>query len=115
VVAAGSAFIAFTAVMFVRLPRIDHDRMLNSLSIGALHAAVATSLSLIGIALWIADVGIVPVDGSSSDALVRLSIAVGLTAPAALVACAETAGIMPARGAVPAATQTEDTPRDWQL
>ena len=115
IIAVGVTLLTFYLVMFIRLQRIDGDRLLNSLGVGALHAMAALMAGLIGMALRSNDVVSLPVSGSVADDLGLVFLAADRSAAAAILGCAIAAAIMPARGPLPTDTQTDELPTDRQL
>lgn len=117
ILAAMGTFIGFVVVMTFRLVRVEHDRLLNSMSVAALHVAFALVLFLGDLALR----GIAGVDlgsvfsGSWTDELGNVFTVLERSAAAAIAACLLAVGMVPARGDRPKGTQTDATPTDLQL
>jgi hypothetical protein len=118
ILAAMSTFIGFVTTMVVRLVRVDHDRVVNSLAVAVLHTVIAISLFLGTLAARaVTGDGIVDdaFDGSTLDRVGNLFSVLERSAAAAVVACLLAIGMVPARGERPQGTQTDHTPQDRQL
>lgn len=115
--AAMSTFIGFVSVMVWRLTNVDHDRVVNSLGVAALHVVVALVLFLVEITVY----GISGNNASSilqgpwTDELGSAFTTLERSAGAAILACLLAIGMVPALGDRPVGTQTEATPQDRQL
>ncbi|MCW2959955.1 MAG: hypothetical protein JWM90_342 [Thermoleophilia bacterium] len=116
IAAAFATFIGFVLVQIARLPKVAHDRLVNSLAVAALHVSVAF---LILIAELIArGSGWDPASGFGgtwTDQLGNAFIVLERSAVAAIAACLLAVGMVPARGERPVGTQTDPTIQDRQL
>jgi hypothetical protein len=117
ILAAMSTFIGFVTTMVVRLVRVDHDRVVNSLAVAGIHVLVAVMVFLGSLAARAATgSGLDDVyDGSMSDRLGNVFTVLERSSAAAIVACLLAIGMVPARGERPVGTQTDLTPQDRQL
>lgn len=117
VISAMSTFIGFAVMMSLRLTRVSHDRLSNSVAVAVLHIAVAATLFLaeLGIRATVGESASSPFDGTWTDELGNAFTVLERSAVAALLACLLAAGMVPARGDRPDGTQREDTVRDRQL
>lgn len=117
ILSAMGTFIGFVLVMTVRLVHVAHDRLLNSLSVAALHVGVALLLFLGNLTLR----GIAGVDlgtlfaGPWTDEVGNLFEVLERSAAASIAACLLAAGLVPARGDRPHGTQKEALDPDLQL
>lgn len=117
ILSAMSTFIGFVVVMVMRLVRVDHDRVVNSLAVAALHVAVALVLFLGELVLRnTTDVAASTfLAGNRFDQLGNAFTVLERSSAAAVIACLLAIGMVPARGARPQGTQTDPTPQDRQL
>jgi hypothetical protein len=92
--------IGFAVVMTLRLVRVQHDRLTNSLAVAALHIAVAGVAALVGVFV-----------SGSPDALIVLE----RSAAATIIGCGLAVGMVPAVGERPTGTQREPADTDRQL
>lgn len=116
VIAACITFLVFAVVMMLRLPLLEHDRLLHSLTVGAVHTIASLILMLAALVLGgsiMGDAAEIGRGGGGDLALVPLALE--RTAAVSVLACALAAGIMPARGPLPRGAQTERLPTDRQL
>lgn len=117
VISAFSTFLGFAVVMALRLTHVAHDRLLNSMSVAAVHVALALLLFLGDLALR----GIAGVDvgsvftGPWTDEVGNVFVVLERSSVAAIAACLLAVGMVPARGGRPAGTQTDTTPTDLQM
>jgi hypothetical protein len=102
-IAFSATFFVFLVVLNLRLPSIQHDRMLNSLAVGSVHVGVV----LVGAAV----AGFM----DSSINLFDARLALIWTAPAALVACLIAPGLLPAEGDSPDGIQEGWLPTERSL
>lgn len=117
IVAALSTFIAFIVVIRARLVRVPDDRLLNSLTVSFVHAAVGIVAILAGVAFAQGASGgaLGGAAGSLRENLGIVLVAIERSAAAAVLAGLLVPGTLPAQGPTPAGTQTESLPRDRQL
>jgi hypothetical protein len=112
IVAAMSTFIGFAVVMTTRLLRVDHDRLVNSLAVAALHLAVALVLFLLSVMI---DGFGFRFESAVTDDIANAFAVLERSSVAAILACLLASGMVPARGDRPAGTQVGATPQDRQL
>lgn len=117
IVAAMATFIGFVVTMAVRLVSVEHDRLLNSMSVAAVHVGFALVLFLGNLLLReVAGVDIGSAfTGPWTDELGNVFTVLERSSVAAIAACLLASGMVPARGERPAGTQTAPTPTDNQL
>lgn len=116
IIAALSTFIGFSAVMSLRLVDVEHDRLVNSLAVGALHVGVSLVILLIEVVgRTTGDFGVSTVfEGSFGTQLGNAATLLERSSAAAIVACLLAVGVVPARGGRPAGTQ-HGSEQDAQL
>lgn len=117
ILAAMSTFIGFVTTMVVRLVRVEHDRVVNSLGVAAFHVAVALLVFLATLAARSA-IGVSLDDvftGTVMDRLGNAFTVLERSSVAAIAACLLAIGMVPARGERPRGTQTDLTDQDHQL
>lgn len=118
ILSAMSTFIGFVVVMTIRLVRVEHDRVVNSLAVAALHVGIAVLLFLGALAGQAAfdNTGASSIfDGSVTEQLGNVFTVLERSSVAAILACLLAIGMVPARGDRPEGTQTDITPQDRQL
>ena len=116
IVAAMSTFIGFVVVLVARLVRVDHDRLVNSLAVAALHVAVAVILFAIELVLQGFGLGAADVfDGPWTDEVGNAFTVLERSSAAVILAALLAVGMVPARGGRPGGTQTGYQPQDRQL
>ena len=116
ILAAMGTFIGFVVVLVMRLTKVDHDRLSNSLAVAAFHVGVAILLFGTELALQAAGVGVADVfTGPWTDEVGNAFTVLERSAVASILAGLLAAGMVPARGGRPVGTQTEATPQDLQL
>lgn len=117
IIAGLATFISFVAVTRARLAKVDNDRLLNSLAVGAMHVVVAIVAFLVGLALTGGSgdglVGAIP-DGLRENLGILFS-SLDRSAAAAILAVLLVPGTLPATGPTPPGTQSGALPRDRQL
>ena len=112
VVFAFATFLCFAGVLVWRLPRLDADRLVNSLAVGIAHVATATVIAAVAIITWaVADPSIT---SGWIDSLATVLTLLVEGAPAAVFAVLLAVGMVPARGSMPSGTQHAEHP-DAQL
>ncbi len=107
IVAAFASFLSFFVVLVRRLPKLDHDRFLNSVAVAAIQTAVTLVLGLTSV--------IVRASVDVSTPFSELGLIAIVPVAASIVACISAASMLPARGPAPHGTQTSEEPTDWQL
>lgn len=116
IVAAMSTFIGFVIVLTARLVRVEHDRLVNSLAVAALHVAVAIALFAIELVLQGLGMGVADVfDGPWTDEIGNAFTVLERSSAAVILAALLSVGMVPAVGGRPQGTQTGATPQDRQL
>lgn len=117
IVAAMATFIGFVVVMVLRLPHVSHDRMVNSISVAAVHVAFALTLFLGNLAVRgiTGDGAGTLFTGAWTDELGNAFVVLERSAAASVLACILAVGMVPARGPRPTGTQTDVLPQDEQL
>ncbi|MCB0879301.1 MAG: hypothetical protein KDC46_10020 [Thermoleophilia bacterium] len=117
VVTAFVTFIAFVAVLVHRLRHTDHDRLMNSLAVGAAHTLTAVVIAAVAILTrYVVDPG--PsglVDAGWADWLATAATLLVEGAPAAIFAGLLAPGLIPARGGIPRGQQGAELDQDRQL
>lgn len=106
--------ITFVTVLSFRLLLIDHDRLLNSMMVAAVHVALCIVVLALGFLLPLVGVNW-PIPGSFHDELGVIFTSLERSAAISIVACGLVAGTLPATGGRPAGTQTDAMPTDRQL
>jgi len=117
IAAASSTFIGFVLVMTMRLVRVSHDRLVNSMAVSGLHVAVALVVFLATLALAsLTSSGPTDLFGASwSDAIGNVFVLLERSAAMSVIACLLAVGMVPAAGARPRGTQQESLSSDLQL
>jgi hypothetical protein len=116
IVAAMSTFVGFVVVLVARLVRVDHDRLVNSLAVAALHVLVAIALFAVELALQGLGMGVGDVfDGPWTDEIGNAFTVLERSSAAVILAALLSVGMVPARGDRPTGTQTGYQPQDRQL
>jgi hypothetical protein len=117
IIFAFATFIAFVVTMVVRLVRVDHDRLANSMAVAALHVAVAVVLLLVELALlqFVGSGVTDAIEGGPLQQLGNVFVALERSAAVAVLACLLAVGMVPARGPRPAGTQHVARDQDSQL
>lgn len=118
IVAAMATFIGFVTVMVLRLPHVSHDRMVNSLSVAAVHVTFALLLFLGNLAIrgiTGEGAGSLIFTGTWTDEVGNAFVVLERSAAASVLACLLAVGMVPARGPRPTGTQTDVLPQDEQL
>ncbi len=112
IIAAMSTFFAFAVTLTLRLVRVDHDRLVNSLAVAFFHVVVAAVIFLLTLALE--GFGVSLDDDLVSDLANALAV-FERSAVAAILGAFLAVGMVPARGERPTGVQTGATPQDRQL
>ena len=107
IVSAFTSFLSFAFVLVHRLPKLEHDRLLNGLAVAAVQTAVTLILGLTAI--------VVRASMDVSAPFDELGLIAVIPAVASIVGCGLAASVLPARGPAPAGTQTAEEPTDRQL
>lgn len=117
IVSAMATFIGFSVVMVMRLPHVSHDRLVNSLSVAAVHVGFAVLLFATDLLVRVttgSGAGSI-FTGPWTDELGNAFTILERSSAAAIAACLLAVGMVPARGPRPAGTQTELASQDEQL
>ena len=117
ILAAMSTFIGFVTTMVLRLVRVEHDRVVNSLAVAAMHVLLAMTVFFVTLAIRAANMESLDTvfTGTVMDRVGNVFTVLERSSVAAIAACLLAIGMVPARGARPRGTQTDHTPQDAQL
>lgn len=116
IVAAMSTFIAFAVVLTMRLVKVDHDRLVNSLAVAAVHVLATVGLFSVELVLQSLGIGMSDIyDGTWTDEVGNAFTVLERSSAAAILGALLAVGMVPARGGRPEGTQTGATPQDRQL
>jgi hypothetical protein len=117
ILAAMSTFIGFVTTMVLRLVRVEHDRVVNSLAVAAMHVLLAMTVFFVTLAVRGANMESLDTvfTGTVMDRVGNVFTVLERSSVAAIAACLLAIGMVPARGARPTGTQTDRTPQDAQL
>ena len=116
IVAAMSTFIGFAVVLTMRLVKVEHDRLVNSLAVAAVHVLMTVGLFAVELILQSLGIGVSDIyDGAWTDEVGNAFTVLERSSAAAILGALLAVGMVPARGDRPAGTQTGATPQDRQL
>jgi hypothetical protein len=116
VIGAISTFLAFAVVVTFRLVRVEHHRLVNSLSVGVFHVLVAIAAFAVELVLQAAGVGLGDMfDGPGTDEVGNVFATFERSSVGAILGCLLAVGMVPATGERPRGTQVDITPQDRQL